>query len=46
MCVTQELSVLVRQLYTDTRSVVRLGSSLSEEFTIETGVKHQTSSTV
>ena len=37
--VPQELSVLVRQLYTDTRSAVRLGSSLSEEFTIETGVK-------
>ena len=34
-----ELSVLVRQLYTDTRSVVRLASSLSEEFSIETGVK-------
>ena len=37
--VPHELSVLVRQLYTDTRSVVRLASSLSEEFTIETGVK-------
>ena len=37
--VPQELSVLVRQLYTDTRSAVRLTSSLSEEFTIETGVK-------
>ena len=37
--VPQELSVLVRQLYTDTRSAVRLASSLSEEFTIETGVK-------
>ena len=35
----QELSVLVRQLYTDTRSAVRLTSSLSEEFAIETGVK-------
>ena len=37
--VPQELSVLVRQLYTDTRSAVRLASSLSEEFTIKTGVK-------
>ena len=37
--VPQELSVLVRQLYTDTRSAVRLASSLSEEFTIETGIK-------
>ena len=37
--VPQELSVLVCQLYTDTRSAVRLASSLSEEFTIETGVK-------
>ena len=37
--VPQELSVLVRQLYTDTRSAVRLASSLSEEFSIETGVK-------
>ena len=37
--VPQELSVLVRQLYTDTRSAVRLASFLSEEFTIETGVK-------
>ena len=37
--VPQELSVLMRQLYTDTRSAVRLASSLSEEFTIETGVK-------
>ena len=37
--VPQELSVLVRQLYTDTRSAVRLASSLSEEFTIETGMK-------
>ena len=37
--VPHELSVLVRQLYTDTRSAVRLASSLSEEFSIETGVK-------
>ena len=37
--VPQELSVLVRQLYTVTRSAVRLASSLSEESTIETGVK-------
>ena len=37
--VPQELSFLVRQLHTDTRSAVRLASSLSEEFTIETGVK-------
>ena len=37
--VPQELSVLVRQLYTDTRGAVRLASSLSEEFIIETGVK-------
>ena len=37
--VPQELSVLVRQLYTDTRSAVRLASSLSEVFSIETGVK-------
>ena len=37
--VPQELSVLVRQWYTDTRSAVRLASSLPEEFTIETGVK-------
>ena len=37
--VPQELSVLVRQLYTDTCSAVRLASSLSEEFTIETGGK-------
>ena len=37
--VPQELSGLVRQLYTDTRSAVRLTSSVSEEFTIETGVK-------
>ena len=37
--VPQELSVLVRQLYTDTRSAVRLASSLSEEFSIETGLK-------
>ena len=37
--VPQELSVFVRQLYTDTRSAVRLASSLSEEFTIETGLK-------
>ena len=37
--VPRELSVLVRQLYTDTRSAVRLASSLSEEFSIETGVK-------
>ena len=29
----------MRQLYTDTRSAERLASSLSEEFTIETGVK-------
>ena len=29
----------MRHLYTDTRSAVRLASSLSEEFTIETGVK-------
>ena len=29
----------LRQLYTDTRSAVRLASSLSEEFTIESGVK-------
>ena len=29
----------MRQLYTDTRSAVRLAPSLSEEFTIETGVK-------
>ena len=36
--VPQELSVLVRQLYTYTRRAVRLASSLSEEFTIETGV--------
>ena len=36
--VPQELSVLVRQLYTDTRSAVRLASSLPDEFTIETGV--------
>ena len=36
--VPQELSVLVRQLYTDTRSAVRLAYSLSEEFTFETGV--------
>ena len=45
--VPQELSVLVRQLKTDTR----LASALSEQFTIETGVTqgcvnlHQTSST-
>ena len=50
--VPQELSVLVRQLYTDPRSMVCLASFLSEEFTIETGVTqgcvnlHQTSSTV
>ena len=31
--------MLVRQLDTDTRSAVRLASSLSEEFAIETGVK-------
>ena len=37
--VPKELSVLVRQLYTDTRSAVRLASSLSEEFTLETGVE-------
>ena len=37
--VPQELSFLVRQLYTYTRSAVRLASSLSEEFTIETSVK-------
>ena len=37
--VPQELSVLVRQLYADTRSAVRLASSLSEEFIIETGMK-------
>ena len=37
--VPQELSVLVRQLYTDTRSAVRLASSLSEEFTIETDAR-------
>ena len=37
--VPQERSVLVRQLYTNTRSAVRLASSLSEEFTIETGMK-------
>ena len=37
--VPHELSVLVRQLYTDTRSAVRLASSLSEEFSIETGAK-------
>ena len=37
--VPQELSVLVRQLYTGTRIAVRLASSLSEEFSIETGVK-------
>ena len=37
--VPQELSVIVRQLYTDTHNAVRLASSLSEEFTIETGVK-------
>ena len=37
--VPEELSVLVRQLYTDTCSAVRLASSLSEEFTIETGLK-------
>ena len=37
--VPQELSVLVRQLYTNTCSAVRLASSLSEEFSIETGVK-------
>ena len=37
--VPQELSVLVRQLYTDTRSAVRLASYLSGDFTIETGVK-------
>ncbi len=37
--VPQELSVLVRQLYTDTRSAVRLTSSLSEEFTIETDAR-------
>ena len=37
--VPQELSALVRQLYTDTRSAVRLASSLSEEFSIEAGVK-------
>ena len=36
--VPQELYVLVRQLYTDTRSAVRLASSLPDEFTIETGV--------
>ena len=37
--IAEEVSVRVRQLYTDTRSEVRFGSSLSEEFTIETGVK-------
>ena len=37
--VPEELSVLVRYLYTDTRSAVRFASSLSEEFSIETGVK-------
>ena len=37
--VPYELSVLVRQLYTYTRSAVSLASSLSEEFSIETGVK-------
>ena len=37
--VSEELSDIVRQLYTDTRSAVRLASSLSEGFTIETGVK-------
>ncbi len=37
--VPQELSVLECQLYTNTRSAVRLASSLSEEFAIETGVK-------
>ena len=37
--VPQELSVLVRQLYTDTRSAVHLASSLSEEFTLGTGVQ-------
>ena len=33
------LSVIVRQLYTNTRRAVRLASSLSEEFPVETGVK-------
>ena len=37
--VPPELSVIVRQLYTNTRRAVRLASSLSEEFPIETGVK-------
>ena len=37
--IPQELSVFMRQLYTDTRSAVCLASSLSEQFTIETGVK-------
>ena len=37
--VPQELSVLVLQLYTDTCSAVRLACSLSEKFTIESGVK-------
>ena len=34
-----QLSGRVRQLYRDNRSAVRLASSLSEEFSIETGVK-------
>ena len=37
--VPQELSVLVRQMYTDTSSAVRLASSVSEQFTIESGGK-------
>ena len=37
--VPQELSARVRQLYTDTHTAVSLASSLSDEFTIETGVK-------
>ena len=37
--VPPELSVLERKVYTYTRSAVRLASLLSEEFTIETGVK-------
>ena len=37
--ILQICGVLVRQLYTYTSSAVRLASSLSEEFTIETDVK-------